>query len=250
MANHPFEITRHDLTFPGLNLPAPGITIIHLTDFHAGNPETESVLLSAVEWTTRQAPDYLVMTGDYIDTHERQVDDAVRILSGLRARSGIYATIGNHDYRSRHRPVDRALCQMGIRVLDNEAEQLNCGLWIAGVDDLNEGGGKVHEALDAIPEDSGVILLSHNPNAVDDIPDRRSVTVLAGHTHGGQIVLTFPNPKLVCRWKLRTKYPAGWYQRGNLRLYVNRGLGVTGRPPFNRRYRCEPEVAVFRIRSV
>ena len=242
MDSLPFEITRHRLSLPGIS---EKISLIHLTDFHAGNPRTEHILKAAVEWTTSQRADYVVMTGDYIDTRDEQIQDAQRILGNLRANRGIYAVLGNHDYRVRYCPVDSALG--GFRVLDNESERLPCGIWIAGVDDLDVGGGSVAAAIARIPKDSAAILLSHNPNAIDFIPPGRSATVLAGHTHGGQINLPFPGPTLVCRLKLGTRYAAGWYEKGDSRLYVNRGLGVTGRPPFNRRFNCPPEVAVFDI---
>jgi hypothetical protein len=73
--------------------------------------------------------------------------------------------------------------------------------------------------------------------------------MLSGHTHGGQIVLPFPNPWLICRFHLKTRYVHGWYRLGPAQLYVNRGIGVTGPALFARRFRCAPEISVFRLRS-
>src|SRR5207237_7345019 len=118
-------------------------------------------------------------------------------------------------------------------------------LWLAGADDLDEGNGDVRKALEAVPRGQAAILLSHNPNALDVVPTRGPTLVLAGHTHGGQIVLPFPTPHMICRWRLGAGYVSGWYRRGNHRMYVNRGIGVTGKPPLNRRFHCPPEIALF-----
>ena len=44
-------------------------------------------------------------------------------------------------------------------------------------------------ALGNATERDAVLLLSHNPNFVETIRDRRVGLVLSGHTHGGQIVV-------------------------------------------------------------
>ncbi len=44
-------------------------------------------------------------------------------------------------------------------------------------------------ALGDATESDAVLLLSHNPDFVETIRDRRVGLVLSGHTHGGQIVL-------------------------------------------------------------
>jgi uncharacterized protein len=42
------------------------------------------------------------------------------------------------------------------------------------------------------------------------------------------------------------RYVEGWFRRGNLRLYVNRGLGAVG-VPF--RFDCPPEITLLTLRA-
>lgn len=41
------------------------------------------------------------------------------------------------------------------------------------------------------------------------------------------------------------RYPEGWYQEGQARMYVNRGVGFT----WLFRLNCPPEIACFTLRS-
>jgi len=69
--------------------------------------------------------------------------------------------------------------------------------------------------------------------------------VLAGHTHGGQLRLPFIGA-------LKTppgsgKYECGSYQKGSIRMWVNRGIGASILPL---RFRCRPEVTIIQIGDV
>jgi predicted MPP superfamily phosphohydrolase len=68
--------------------------------------------------------------------------------------------------------------------------------------------------------------------------------MLSGHTHGGQIRLPFIGAMQLP--PMGKKYVEGWFQRGGLQLYVNRGLGAVG-VPF--RFDCPPEITLFTLRS-
>jgi predicted MPP superfamily phosphohydrolase len=68
--------------------------------------------------------------------------------------------------------------------------------------------------------------------------------MLSGHTHGGQVRL----PGLAARVPPdMTGFPLvdGWGLFDRARLYVNRGVGMTGIPL---RFRCRPEVALITLR--
>ena len=130
-----------------------------------------------------------------------------------------------------------------MRVLCNENIHLNSGLWLVGVDDVHEGKPDIASAFAGVPDNVTAIVLSHNPRLVERIPDR-DVVVLSGHTHGGQIALPILTPEIMVWTHLRCRHVAGWYQEGRARIYVNRGVGVTGKPF---RYRCPAEMAIFRL---
>ncbi len=232
----------------GLPDALQGTTVVHLTDLHGGYGNTGAVHQEVVNRIGAIQPDLILLSGDYIDDHRTVKDYPIEeMLAQLRAPLGVFGSFGNHDHRRGVVGTRRKLEQAGVHVLDNESIEVpgsgGQGLWIAGIDDLEEGIPDIEQALADLPAYATSIVLSHNPRLIEMLPER-DVFVLSGHTHGGQIVLPFPTPKMVCMWHLRCRQVAGWYVNGRSRSYVSRGIGVTGKPF---RYRCPAEIAVFNL---
>jgi predicted MPP superfamily phosphohydrolase len=157
-----------------------------------------------------------------------------------------------------------------VPVLVNENVRLADGLWLAAVDDLMAGQPDLARTVADLPEDAAVVFLSHNPTILPQVADRPWL-VLAGHTHGGQVTVPFLGPRGTARlpgvrsfmyfyewmgvWRHGSRreaistyrYPAGWYQEGQVRMYVNRGVGFSQNFPL--RLNCPPEIACFTLRS-
>jgi len=66
--------------------------------------------------------------------------------------------------------------------------------------------------------------------------------VLAGHTHGGQVVL----PIVGALARRRFPVLAGRAHRGNTEMFVSRGVGTVIVPV---RINCPPEVALVTLRA-
>ena len=238
------EITNQELPLRGLPESFHGATMVHLTDLHGGYGNTDAVHQEAIRRVNAVAADIILFTGDYIDDHKDIKDYPIEeTLGQFRARLGLFGSFGNHDHRRGVTGTRRKLEAAGVRVLNNESVCIASGLHVAGVDDIFEGKPDIDLAFRDIPDHITPIVLSHSPRLIERV-SRRYAQVLSGHTHGGQICLTFPTPKMVCMAHLRCRQVAGWYHNGLASLYVNRGLGVTGRPF---RYRCPAEIAIFRL---
>lgn len=123
------------------------------------------------------------------------------------------------------------LAQRGVQWLQNRAIHLNgdsgaaVDLFLAGVDDLIEGHPDLAAALDTVPDEAPLILLSHNPDVLQAPAVLRADLVLAGHTHGGQIVLPLLGPAHTQSDHLSRKEASGYFRRGKTHIYINRGLG-------------------------
>jgi predicted MPP superfamily phosphohydrolase len=89
------------------------------------------------------------------------------------------------------------------------------------------------------------ILLSHRPSILEVASVAGFDLVLAGHIHGGQIIVPVPGSvRGVSLAAIASRYTHGWYRHGDCRMYLNRGAGLTF-VPF--RVNCPPEIAVFRL---
>lgn len=147
--------------------------------------------------------------------------------------------------------LQRELGNRGIEVLHNQSLRLrhNVGqsdgidLYLAGVDDVTEGTPDLAQALADLADDEPNILLSHNPDILEEAESRRAHLVLAGHTHGGQVVLPIVGAAHTHSEHLARRQAAGYMRRGKTQVYVSRGIGE-GIPL---RFRARPQIALITV---
>lgn len=212
---------------------------VQISDLHIGGLIEENVVRQIVQQINALKPDFIVLTGDIVDTEITKVSRAIAELAKLNAPLGVYFIAGNHEYFHSIQPLFEGLKSIGIRVLENECVQLvkNQGtneeaiVNLAGVYDLF--GRRIgvlepnlEQALQDRIESQPLILLAHQPKFALEVKEHHRVDlILSGHTHGGQI---FPFRFLV---KLDQPYLAGLYQHSpTTQIYVNRGTGFWGPP--------------------
>ena len=131
----------------------------------------------------------------------------------------------------------RELEERGMQFLDNRAVRLGgTGVYLVGIEDLLEGRPDLHRGLQGVPDDAPTILLSHNPDIIETAASSRADLILAGHTHGGQIVLPLLGPAYTQTEQLTRSEASGYSRHGRTHVYVHRGLGESipirfGAPP-------------------
>jgi hypothetical protein len=254
-----FEVDRLELPFNGISPALSGLSIVHLSDIHVGPFMPPEELAAYVEATNRLQPDLIALTGDFVSFSAEELAPCVETLAGLKARYGIFACLGNHDYYPGIQ--DRLTDEFGarsIRVLRNEGMSLEVGnttLDILGIDDLNEGKPDLGRALKEVRNGAGEIrlLLSHRPEVFPEAARAGVDLVLSGHYHGGQVRLT-PRPASPSIARVLTPYVEGLFERprgseGSHRkslLFVSRGIGITGLPV---RINCPPQIAQLTLKK-
>lgn len=201
------------------------ITIAHLTDFHGGSYLKSTDLAGVVDRTNRLEPDLVALTGDFLTHRTEEALELVRGLGGLRAKLGMFAVFGNHDYRGRREgEIEAALAAVGVTTLRNRNRAIAPGLFVAGVEDLEEGKHPDFDrAFEGIGPSDIVILLSHHPGGLGQGARRGAVLVLSGHTHGNQV--QWP----VLR-RLGPRHPGDRIQSDGTTLIVSHGIGAIGIP--------------------
>jgi predicted MPP superfamily phosphohydrolase len=219
------RVRREDVFVANLAAELDGFSIAQLTDFHAGPFLRARDAARVVEHTNRLEPDLIALTGDFITHKTEEVLELVPALGSLRARRGIFAVFGNHDYKGRREgDLERELGKLGIRALRNAHALVAPGLAVAGIEDLEEGKfADLDAALAAIPPGTAVVLLSHHPGGFELAAPRGVSLVLSGHTHGGQM-----------RWPILSRlgppHPGDRVERGGATLLVSHGIGAIGVP--------------------
>jgi predicted MPP superfamily phosphohydrolase len=235
------------LALPRLAAPFSGYRLLQLSDLHLGDWLTRARLEAMVRLANAQRPDLVAITGDFVTRRpEACAADLAEVLAELRARDGVVAVLGNHDYWGNAGVVREALRAAGIRELPNTVYTLERGgalLHLAGVDDIWERRQRLDDVLTALPAAGAAVLLAHEPDFADvAAASGRFDLQLSGHSHGGQIALPLVGPPLLP--PLGRRYPSGRYQVGGMVQYTNRGIGMV-RPYV--RFNCRPEMTIFTL---
>jgi len=222
------------------------LTITVIADLHAGGPNMGLARVRQVADAAQALnSDLIVILGDYFATHrfitERVPHAAWAAEFGrLKARLGVYSILGNHDWWYDVAGVRKALAGVRIPVLENDAVLLNDGgrrFWLAGLGDQLahwigpgnfEGVDDLPGTLARVTTDDPVILLVHEPDIFTQIPPRVALT-LAGHTHGGQIVLPFM-PPLWTPSQYGARFAYGHIVEQGRHMIVSGGLGCSKVP--------------------
>jgi uncharacterized protein len=231
-------VRRVRVPLPNLPRDADGYTIVQLTDVHIGWTLGADFVERVVARVNELAPDLVVLTGDLVDGHVRSLAQHVAPFANLRAKDGVYAVTGNHEY---YWNVDAWLAHfssLGIRFLRNERVTIRGAFALAGTDDITaaamaEGHGEdIARAVAGRDPALPLVLLAHHPRSVTSAAAAHVDLQLSGHTHGGQL--------LPLGWLVRLFEPrvAGLARFGATWLYVSEGTGFWG-PPMRIGTSCE-----------
>lgn len=228
-----------------------GLKIAVLTDLHVGSPFNDLARLKEiVALTNAQQPDLIVLLGDYLIGGITggafiEPEPIAQGLKDLHAQIGVFAVLGNHDWAIDGERVRKALQDVNITVLENDAVRItsnNKDLWIAGVADAWTRKVDIPKILAKIDDKNPVLLLTHNPDIFPKT-DSRIDLVLAGHTHGGQVSLPIIGSPVVPS-HFGQRYAKGLVNEKDHQIFISSGIGTS---IFPIRFCVPPEIAVLQI---
>jgi len=261
-----FQRVRHRLRLPGFPEKLGTLRVVQISDIHTGSVLQESTLQKMVEAVMAEKPDLILFTGDLVNNTSDEVLPYIPVLGQLSAPLGVFSVLGNHDYGDYYRWSDAASKQanlqamydahakMGWNLLLNSnvkiAENEGQSFYLAGVENwgahLNfKRYGDLEKALNGIPNEACVVLMSHDPShwEAQILETKRVGLTLSGHTHGFQFGVEIPG----FRWSPSQYVYAQWaglYAEMGQYLYVNRGTGCIG---YSGRVGIRPEITVLEL---
>lgn len=206
------ELVRHRID---LDL---GLEILFVTDTHLhGVPGREDSVIKLVEDLSREV-DLTILGGDMYDEFSESLESFSSLLDAISGEA--IMVLGNHEHWAADRyPLEETIEMAesrGVTVLRNGVVEYK-GLHIGGVDWYDDNPQLARRYYRDVGNVD--ILVSHTPDILGDAEvDAR--LVLAGHTHGGQIL-----GPLGLITNSRHGYVSGFYRRGEALMYVSRGAG-------------------------
>lgn len=254
-----------EVTISSDELPAGfnGYRIVQISDIHAGSwTGNGAALQRAVNLINDQHADLVLFTGDLVNNLATELDEFIPVFKQLKAKDGVYAVLGNHDYspyiewetesakEANLESLKEKQAAMGWKLLNNEHVIIrHQGDSIALVGVENSGNppfpnyGDLPKALRST-EGMYKVLMSHDPThwRREVLPESDVQLMLSGHTHEMQFsIFGFSPAKYV--------YPEhnGLYQEGKQALFVNIGLGYL---MFPMRLGAWPEITVLTLHKL
>ena len=259
------QITVREVTYESAELPEAfdGYRIVHFSDAHIGTyiGGREYMLQQVVDTINAQNADMVVFAGDLQNRQPLEIQPFVGVLSGIKAKDGVFSVIGNHDYadyieasaliKAANEMETRRLEKlMGWQLLVNEHKVIrreSDSIVIAGLD--NDGDGKkfpqrgdVGKALKGVSDSAFVVIAEHDPTCWRRkiLPRSKAQLTLSGHTHAMQFMIGNWSPA-----SFVYKEWGGLFYEGNRAINVSTGVG--GFIPF--RFGVPGEIVVIELRT-
>lgn len=201
------------------------VKIVAISDLHMGYGIGRNEVRKWVELINNEKPDIVIIAGDAIDNSLRPLieNNMADVLQGIKARWGVFASPGNHEYISGIDESVEFLRSAGITVLKDSVAMPDSILYIAGRDDLTNSRRKSLEALlENTDRDKPIIVADHQPHHLEEAENNGIDLQFSGHTHRGQI---WPISWITDRI-FEDSY--GLIHKGKTAVYVSSGIGIWG----------------------
>ncbi len=233
------EVRRVDVT-----LRAPvNLRIGFASDLHLGPTTPMRTLERAFAILGSAELDVLALGGDYVflDATRAKARALAALVASVPARAKV-AVLGNHDLWTEHALLEDALQSAGVRVLVNDAVEID-GVSLIGLDDPWTGALDAERGLARAASETKIVI-AHAPEALPGVAGRVRA-MLCGHTHGGHVALPRGRP-IVVHGHVGRRFPHGVHDVDGTTLIVSRGLGGIEIPL---RTFAPPDVVVLTLRA-
>lgn len=225
------RIRRLELTLPKTS-SVETVHIVAASDVHLGTIIGRRRFCKIVEKINALNPELILFAGDIFDEDLGAVikQNGGEALEALRAKWGVYAITGNHEYIGGVEAATNYLQKHKIHVLRDSVVKINDALFLVGRDDRTSNRFGHHprkslaELMEKVDSHYPVILMDHQPFELAAVAEFPVDLQLSGHTHHGQM------------WPLnyitRAIYELSWgyMQIKNTHFYVSSGVGTWGPP--------------------
>ena len=205
---------------------------LHSQEFGPGNS-------SLIREIRAYEPDLILMCGDMVSRHDTQLDVVLSLCRELAGIADVYYLYGNHegvlqyDPTGPRVPLDRYLTEEGAEVLYGGLYHIPTRggeiiLYAKSIhaEEYRQSPSRQAEVEEFLAQEGFLLAMSHYPDLFyDALADKEFDLAVAGHYHGGQIII----PGLGGLFHLETgffpAYYGGTYELEHGTLIVSRGLG-------------------------
>ena len=238
------------------NLPKNfyGLKIVQISDIHYKVTTSKKELKQIITEINLLKPDIVILTGDLFDSNikykKEDYIDIVKLLNKIDTNIAKYAIKGEDDLNINN--WEEVINESNFIDLNDKYELVyNNGidpLLIIGISS-NYKNNHIKKTLTSIYKEINIkykysVLLTHEPDIIDEIDYSKFNLILSGHTHGGQVKLPFIGGMI--KDKYAKTYINDYYNLGNTKLYISSGIGTS---KYKFRLLNKPSFNFYRLRN-
>jgi uncharacterized protein len=252
------QVRRYAVDLTGGRAVHGRFRILQLSDIQADQigPYEERAIRTAAA----QQADLVVMTGDYVQprlqphldaARRRTTSDLNRLLKNVRfdAPLGVVAVRGDVDADWPRVFDGTAVTPISGEILDRRLPD-GRRLSLVGLTPRMSHGRDTAGLLALVrqaPTDGLRVVIGHGPDFVQALAGVVPVDLaLAGHTHGGQVVLPWLGAPYT-KTHMPSRYASGLHDYAGVPIHVSAGIGMERGNAPQLRFLCPPEISLLEV---
>ncbi len=251
LGQHKLHVNEVEVEFQNLPESFDNYKIAQISDIHLGSFLKSNQMLNKTQERIEQfQPDLFLFTGDLVNNYSRETIGWNEPFKKMTDKVLSFSILGNHDYGDYTRwknqeekqqnlqEIIDAEEKFGFELLRNENVMISNGIdsiFLVGVENWGHPPfpqyADLEKAMKGIPENTFVILMSHDPAHWESkIKDKETIALtLSGHTHGLQWGIKPAGITFSVSYLTRKNWGGIYISEKNI-LYTNVGLGTIGIP--------------------
>ena len=246
----PYWIQEVEITIEDKDIPKSfnNKRIVFISDIHHWDHHSIERVENLVIRINKLNPDIIILWWDYIYWDKKYIIPVFDTLSKLKAPLWIFWVSGNHDHWEWYNDTINNMSSAWIIPIDNHSEWISINwerIKIWGVPDLWEWNPDILSIEKDAKESDFAILVSHNPDFVEELESTKIDLMLSGHTHWWQVTLFWLYAPLIPsrHWN---KYRSWIIETNTTKLIVTNGIWTM--PPALRFF-ARPQINIITLKS-
>jgi predicted MPP superfamily phosphohydrolase len=247
------QVDVKQYVIPVKNVPADleNLSLVLFADVQVDRYTQNKKLIEVNKQLREADTDILLFAGDLVTYGEDFIEEGVNFLCGLGASTAKISCLGDHDHWSNSQRISSGLRACDWDFLENQHRLIFWNkqkILVTGVVYIYSrkiSNAQLDSLLASAPEADLKILLVHQParKVVEAAKKYRYDLVLAGHTHGGQIVFR-PLGFHLTPSMFENPHYSGYKNDGGMGVVITNGIGLTLAPL---RYNAQAEISKIRL---
>lgn len=241
----------YDLEIKNIPSSLNDLSLLLIADVQIDRYTQESKILEFKNQLRSNPADILFFAGDLITRGTNYIPQGLSVMCDTQSQLGRIACVGDHDFWADASRIAQGLTDCGWTFLNNAHHIIqhdSAQILITGITHVyskRTSSRELENLLNNAPQADLKILLVHQPaKIVLDAAEKYDYhLLLAGHTHGGQVVFK-PFGFTITPTQFENNIYSGFGMWKRLNVFVSNGIGISLMPL---RFRAAAEILKINI---